>query len=101
MMDFFETYKFRIVPAAGLALLYFLIIGLGWIASGGSGEDLAFLLIYLNLPFYVLFWLISGGGDLASSPVLEGFIIFLVSPLIYALLGWFIGWAFEKYAVVP
>lgn len=69
--------------------------------SGGKGEDSAILLIYLNLPFYVLFWLISGGGDLASSPLTEGVFIFLGGPLMYGFFGWLIGWAFEKCFVVP
>jgi hypothetical protein len=101
MIKFWEKYKFRIVPAAGLAILYLLIIGLGWLESGGGGEDLAFLLMYLNLPFYLLYWLISGGTALANSPMTEGVIIFLGSPLMYGLIGWLIGWAFEKCAVVP
>ena len=101
MIKLWEKYNIRIVPAAGLAILYLFIIGLGWIGSGGRGEDLAFLVMYLNLHFYLLFWVISGGADLANFPMTEGVIIFLWSPLIYGLLGWLIGWAFEKCAVDP
>ena len=97
MNSFWIKNKYRIVGAVGLATLYLIIVGVWWVLTGAQGgERFGFLIVFLNLPIYLLAILTPLGRWLEPFGNFGALIILLGGVLPYGLIGWFLGPILER-----
>jgi len=98
MNIFWIKYKYRIVGATGLAVLYLFIVGAWWVLTGAQGgERFGFLMFFLNLPIYLLAILTPLGRWLEPMGIFGTLIALLGGILPYGLIGWFLGPVLERF----
>ena len=90
MMDFFESYKSRIIGAT-LGMLFHL--GLIGIVMGGEGQ-IFLILVFMDFPITLIWNLFFGVVGAGGTPVVWTF--FIGGTLMYAGLGWLVGGIFLR-----
>lgn len=85
MMDFFKTYKFRIIGATLGILIHLGLIG---IVLGGEGQILL-ILVFMDFPITLVWTLFFGVVGTGGTPVVWTY--FIGGTLMYAVVGWLVG----------
>ena len=81
---FLRKYIFRIIGSTLGACLHLLVVAIV-VLEGGEGPG--FALLYIDIPLVYLWQFFIGQGESIFGPTL-----YFLGTLMYALLGWAIGW---------
>jgi hypothetical protein len=99
MNTFWIKNKYRIVGAAGLAVVYLFIMGAWWVLTGAKGgERFGSLMFFLNLPIALPFFIYTPLRKLAGDYEFSFYLIYVLGGVLqYALIGWLIGPVLKRF----
>jgi hypothetical protein len=87
--------KLPIVFGAALGIIHFILVGIPFIQSGGGGEAIGYLVLFVDFPLYLL-------GELAFPKLLLNSVRFnflwfvIMGTVMYSAIGYALGLLFNR-----